>query len=92
MTTSPLTKKIGSTYLLRDGPFVVADKFGDVVKVLDIIPPISLGAIPSLLDKVLYNMASTFLNYLFIKKAVNLKGFNCVSIALNKNRRRMLRP
>lgn len=47
MTTSLLTKKKGSKSLLRDGFFVVADEFGGVVEVFDVIPPIPLGAIPS---------------------------------------------
>lgn len=46
VTTSPLTKK-GSASSLRDAFFVVADEFGHVVEVLDIVSPISLGAIPS---------------------------------------------
>ena len=46
VTTSPLTKK-SSTSSLKDALFVVADEFGCIVEVFDVVPPILLEAIPS---------------------------------------------
>lgn len=63
------------------------DKLDYIVEVFDVVLPILFWATLISADYVLYDLSSTFFEYLFIKQAVNLKGLDYISIALDKNRR-----
>ena len=55
-----------------------------------IVLSILFGVVPCLVNKIFDGLASTLFNCPFIEEAVYLKGFDCVSIALDKNRRWVL--
>lgn len=64
---------------------VYLNQLGDIVKVLDIIPPVPFGAVPGLLYKVLNGQALILCYYAFIKKAINLKRLVFVSVTIYKH-------
>ena len=65
MTTSPLMKN--STPSLSKSFLVVVDKFGSVVKVLDVEPSIPFRAVAGSADKLFHGTALTFFYCSFIE-------------------------
>lgn len=77
--------------MLRNALLVITNKLGRIVKVLNVILLISFRAIFSPADQIFHGLALTFFNYPLIEEAINLKEFDCVSTAFDKNRRCVLR-
>lgn len=84
MTTSPLTRKI-STFSLSKGFFVVANKVGGIVTVLNVGPSILFRSIPGLANEIFNRAALIFLCYLFVKQTIYLKGFSDVGVTVDKH-------
>lgn len=66
MTTSPPIKKV-SMLSLSKGLFIVMHKVGGIVKVLDVVSSISLWAVSSPINEILYYTAFTFFYYPLVK-------------------------
>lgn len=76
--------RIISISLLSRSFFVVANKFGDIIKAFEVIPYIWFRSIPGLANKAFYHMVFVFLHYLFVKQTVNLKGFGGIGVIVSK--------
>ena len=66
---------------------VFVDQLSYIVKVFYIVPPIPFWAVASPANEIFNNQALTSFDHPLVEEVVNLKEFDCVSIALNKNKR-----
>lgn len=60
------------------------DKVDNIIKVLNIVLPILLWAVTGLVSKTFNYMALTFFYSLVVKWAFYFKGFECISVTINK--------
>lgn len=82
MTISFLQKKF-STPSLTYAFLVSSNKVGGIVRVLDIIPLVSLGVIPSLANQIFNCMAFIFFYSSFLKQRVYFIGLESIRIVVD---------
>ena len=76
--------------LLSLALFISLDKVNNIVKILDIIPPIPFWAVSSPVYKVFDSEAPTFFNYAFIEKMLYFERFVVVGVTFHKHKGEML--
>lgn len=93
MTISPLSRKKINVFVGKVNPgsdqscFVVFDEGGGIVKFLNVVLFVLLGAVSILTDQIFNGLAFYFLNLMLVEELFYLKACQLINIAFHKYKR-----